>query len=88
MAEAMSCSSILITSDIAAFQSHIKDNVNGFKVPVKNSTAIAEKVIEVLKNKNDLSAIRENARQYAIDNFDWEIIKNRYIKLLSELATK
>ena len=85
MAEAMSCSSLLITSDIAAFQSHIKDNVNGFKVPVKNSNALAEKIIEVLKNKNDFQAIRENARQYAIENFDWEIVKDRYLKLLSEI---
>jgi glycosyltransferase involved in cell wall biosynthesis len=82
MAEAFACSSIVISSDIPAFQSHITDGITGFKVPVKNSKAIAEKVIEVLNENESLQAIRENARKYAIDHFDWEIVRENYIKLL------
>ena len=85
MEEAMACSSIVVTSDIEAFQSHIKNDINGYMVPVKNSDALAEKIIEVLENKNELNSIRENARKYALENFDWEIVKDRYLKLLSEI---
>jgi len=83
MAEAFACSSLVITSDIDAFQNHIRNGVNGFMVPVKNSDALAKKIIEVLDEKNALFALREEARNYAIAHFDWEMVSKEYVDLIN-----
>jgi len=83
--EAMACETLVIASDIDVFKAHIKDNINGFIVPVKNSEALAEKITEVLNNIEMLKSIRENARRYALEHFDWEIVKKEYVALINTL---
>jgi glycosyltransferase involved in cell wall biosynthesis len=83
MMEAMACSSLIICSDIDAFQKHIKNDENGFIVQVKNSKAIAEKIIELLENPNELNNVRVNARKYALENFDWNIVTKKYDSILN-----
>jgi len=83
--EAMACETLVIASNIDVFKAHIKDNINGFIVPVKNSKALAEKITEVLENKYKLDAVCKNARKYAIDHFEWEIVKKEYVALINTL---
>jgi len=81
--EAMACKTLVIASDIDVFKHHIKHYENGFLVPVKNSQAIADMVLEVFNNLNKMDEIRENARKYVVSNFDWEIVTSKFVNILS-----
>lgn len=84
LAEAMSCGSIALTSDLPVFKHHIKHHVNGFIVPQRSSELLAKKISYILTNKNSLSYIRENARKYAIDNFSWNNIGDQFINIFKQ----
>lgn len=69
--EAAACEVPQVASKIGGFKEIIKDGVTGFLVDPENPEAIASKVIELI-NDNDLrKKIGKSARQYVIENFEW-----------------
>ena len=84
--EAMSCGTLVIASDIPVFKNHIRDGENGILFKVKDSRAIAEKVIEVLNAPESYDHIRLSGRNYVRQNFDWEIIAGKYSELLKKVS--
>ena len=52
---------------------------------VENSEIIAEKVIYTLRHQNEKEIICNNARQYCLENFDWQVISRRYAILTNEI---
>lgn len=83
-AEAMSCGTLVITTDLAAMEDIISDNETGFIVKQKDSKELAYKICYVCNHAAELNDIRFKAREHITRNFEWEMIANKYIKLLSE----
>jgi len=83
--EAMSSGCIPICSDIPVFKSVLDEGKTGFIVELQSSESISDKVISVLKNKNNCNDIRSEIRSYAVNNFDWSGISKKYELLLSEV---
>jgi glycosyltransferase involved in cell wall biosynthesis len=50
-AEAMACGLPVIVTDVADNRMWVKDGVNGFIVPVKDPEALAQRIIDLLKNE-------------------------------------
>ena len=67
-----------ITGDTNGTRDTVVDGYNGFLVPIKNSQAIAEKMIYFLENPDKIEEMGANARKYAEEMFDQEVI-NEYI---------
>lgn len=84
-AESMSCETITIASDLVPVHDIITDNETGFFLEENTPKCIAEKISYVLGNKENLKSMRQNARKYIVDNFDWEIVAEKYSKLFTSL---
>jgi phosphatidylinositol alpha-1,6-mannosyltransferase len=73
-----------VASDLEGIKDVVKDGENGFKIPVYDAVAFAEKVQEVLKDtKNELS---ENSRNFVEQNFAWNKVAERYISYLNKVV--
>ncbi|MGO1118049.1 glycosyltransferase family 4 protein [Rhodovibrionaceae bacterium A322] len=79
--EAMSMGCCLVASNTSPVQEVITDGENGFLVDFFNPQEISDKVEEVLEDPDQMTHIRENARQFIIDNYDL-----KRIALPSQLA--
>jgi glycosyltransferase involved in cell wall biosynthesis len=86
LAEAMSCGTLLLTTDLPVIKEIVKDNETGFIVKQKNSKELSEKILYLLKNKDKLDEIKSRAREHVIENFDWKIVGKKYIRLLKSLS--
>ena len=82
--EAMSCGTIPIVSDLEVFKDIVTDDKTGFVIKRNNSKEISVKVINALKNKNELTIMKERARKHVKDNFDCNIAINNYRNLIEK----
>lgn len=72
-----------ISSDIEGMRDVIKQGVNGYRVPHSNAKIFAVKITETLNS--DLQSLSETSRQYAIDNFSWNSVADRYVEFLKSM---
>jgi hypothetical protein len=50
-----------------------------------NSKDIAQKVLDIIHNKNKYEGLRQKGRDYAVNNLDWNIIALKYNELLNRI---
>jgi len=74
--EAMAAKKPVIATNVGGIPDFIKDGHNGLLVEPREPDAIANRIIELLKNNNMYAKISENGYQTILKNFRWdEIIK-------------
>ena len=84
--EAMSCEAIVVGSDTEPLREVIVDNENGFLIDFFDYTALAYKISEILKNKDEYEFIKKNARRTIIENYDLQnICLPKQLKLITSL---
>lgn len=78
-----------IATDINGCNEIIHDGLNGFLIPVKNVTAIVDKMSELLENKVMYQILQKNARAMIKNRFEqklvWEALMNEYNSLICDL---
>ncbi|MEO0224665.1 MAG: glycosyltransferase family 4 protein [candidate division WOR-3 bacterium] len=88
--EAMASKIPVIASDIEGYRQIIEDEVNGFLFESENYKNLADKIIMVLKNKNFVNKVVENAYKIVVEKYSWESvskqIENYYYELISKLS--
>ena len=72
----------IITCDTNGTRDTVVDGYNGFLVPVKDSKAIAEKMIYFLENPDKIDEMGQNARKYVEENFDHRVINEKICKII------
>lgn len=70
MLEAMSAGCIVVGSKTAPVEEVIRDGENGFLVDFFQPAEIAERVVDVLKNRDAFLPISKNARLSIVENYD------------------
>jgi len=73
--EAMSMGRPIITTDTRGCRETVRDGVNGYLVPIKNSQ-IAAKKMELLLDQNLRLKMGENSRNYCKEKFDVNSVNN------------
>lgn len=68
--EAMAMGRPIITTDTQGCRETVIDGLNGFLVPVKNSNAVAEKMIWFLEHPEAVREMGKQSYQYAKEKFD------------------
>ena len=58
----------------------IDDGVNGFIVPINNIKALADKIIELLKDPKMCAQMGKNAYQKYIKSYTWDTVTNKIIE--------
>lgn len=80
--EAMAMGRPIITTDTQGCRETVKEGVNGFLVPIKNSKAVAEKMIWFLEHKDQIPQMGKNSRQYAEEKFDVRKVNADMIRMM------
>ena len=79
--EAASVGKPIVTTDMPGCREIVVDGVNGFLVPVKDSVALADKIREILLNKDLRVSFGQKSRERAIHLFAKEIVAKRTIEI-------
>ncbi len=86
--EAASMAKPIVTTDTVGCREVVKDGYNGFLVPVKNITMLADKIEYLIKHSDKRKIMGKNGRILAIKEFDIHKVVEQYIKLYNELMAK
>lgn len=79
--EAASVGKPIVTTDMPGCREIVVDGKNGFLVPVKDSVALADKIREILLNKDLRVSFGQKSRERAINLFAKEIVAKRTIEI-------
>ena len=80
--EAMSCGRVVITTDWPGCREPIKDGVNGFLVPVKDSKALAEKMCALIADEKLLKNMAEAAYKTCVENYEVGIVNQQMREII------
>lgn len=81
-AEAGAVGRPIITCNTNGTRDTVIDGYNGFLVPVKNSQAIADKMIYFLEHPEAIEPMGKNARKYAEEMFDYRVINEKICSII------
>jgi glycosyltransferase involved in cell wall biosynthesis len=84
--EAMACGTIPISTNVGGIPEVIKDRENGFLVYSKKKEEFTEVFHKLANNGYKLNIISKNAEKIAREKFDSEIIKKKYLAVLTNIA--
>lgn len=79
--EAMSYGLVCISTKVSGARGMIEDGQSGFLVPEGDSSALAQAMLDLIKNKAQFTSLGSNARKRIIENFAYPI----YIKKLDSI---
>ncbi|MCG8609724.1 MAG: glycosyltransferase, partial [Pseudomonadales bacterium] len=86
--EAIGCGCTVIASDLPAIRDVVSDGHTGVLVESKSSDALAAAIIKIIENPELQQMIKENAKNYVNDKFDWRGVGQRYNEILSSFPGK
>ena len=76
----------IITTDVPGCREIVKNNFNGILVPVKNSYAIADAIIALLKEPQLIKKMGANGRKIVMNKFNEENFVNNSLKIYEDLS--
>ena len=82
--EAMAMGTPVIASEVGGLAFVVKDGVNGFHVPSRDSQALADRIFTLLTDKNCRHSLGQQARQHA-QQFAWPIIVARMMDVYKDV---
>lgn len=86
--EALATGTPVIASKVGGIPGIVKDNVNGYLVPVQSSTPIYDGLRSLIGNPSKQAEFSQQARQYVLDEFSWDSISAQYIKVFDGESSK
>lgn len=88
MLEAMSAGCVVIGSKTAPVEEVVRHEGNGLLVDFFSPSEIAERVIDVLREKGAFASMKENARRTAIQNYDLRTVcLPKQLRMLERYST-
>lgn len=82
--EAMAMGRVIITTNAPGCKETVKDGVNGFLVPVKDSKKLAEKIIFLIENPLKLREMSDNSYNICLKKFEVSIVNKIINKRIEE----
>lgn len=86
--EAMASGTPVIASDVGGIKDVVQDGFSGLLVPEKNPQAIAEKTVELAKNKSLRERLAQNALELANSCYSWEKSAKTFFNLYQQAISK
>lgn len=72
LTEAMTLAKPVIASDIDPFKEIIRNNINGYLIPVENQTKWVKTIYNLISSEKLSKRIASNAKKTVDNNFNWE----------------
>jgi glycosyltransferase involved in cell wall biosynthesis len=79
--EALASRKPLISSKVGGVSMQIRDGWNGFLVEPGDEKLLAEKIAYLIENEEERVRMGKNSRKLAKEEFDWEKIAEKYLKI-------
>ncbi len=76
--EAMGCNCPVIAGDLPAIHDSIVHEKSGLLVDPGSSEKLAGAILRALQDKDLCLRMAEMARKYTVENYDWEIVAEKY----------
>ena len=86
--EAMAQGKPVIASDVGGHKELIIDNETGFLFKAGDSVELAERLIELLADKNKLNSVLSNGRDYVENVRNWKNSVSHYLPIYQKLIEK
>jgi glycosyltransferase involved in cell wall biosynthesis len=83
--EALASGKPLIGSKVGGVPMQIRDGWNGFLVEPGNEKQLAGKIKYLIDNQEERRKMGENSRELAREEFDWEKIAEKYLKIYEDI---
>jgi len=80
--EAMSMGRPVLTTNAVGCKETVEEGINGFKVPVKSSGALAKKMIWFIKNSGQIGKMGIESRKMVEDKFDVHKVNKEMLKIM------
>jgi len=80
--EALAMGRPIITTDTVGCRETVKEGKNGFFVPIKDSKALAEKMIYMIENRQEVEKMSDESYKYCKERFDVDIINKRMLEIM------
>ena len=80
--EAMGCGCPVIASNLAGIRDAVRDGDTGLVFESGDAKDLAEKIARLLGDEQLQARLARQARAYAVENFDWSVVGERYAELL------
>jgi len=86
--ESMACGTPVIGSNVGGIKYSVADGKTGFLVPPHDSSALADKVIELVSNPVLLSQMKADAVKHVNKNFTWKQVAQAVCALYHEVHSQ
>ena len=86
--ESLACGTPVIAFEIGGMVDIIKHGKTGFLATPFNTEMFAEGIEWILGDERRRSAMKTNARDYAQENYSYELVGNKYMELYHEIINK
>ena len=86
--EAMASGTPVIASDVGGIKDVVQDGFSGLLIPEKNPRAIAEKILELVKNNSLREQLVQNALELVNSTYSWEHSALTFFDLYQQAISK
>ena len=82
--ESLATGNVIITTKHAGIPDIIQDGVHGYFVKKNSSSSLAESLLRLYKNKDEIKRIGLSNKRYFLNNFTISIFRNKLLEILSK----
>lgn len=88
LAQAMSCSTVVISSNVGSVPTIIKDSENGLLIPKGNLDRLSQAIIRIWQDANLKKKIEEGGRKTVVKEFSLESMAEGTIKVYEKVSAR
>ena len=78
----------VISTEVGGVSKLIKDNYNGYLIPVGDEHALAEKIQALYTNREKIKTMGENLYNDVANNFSSDSMAEEHVKIYKEITDK
>lgn len=88
MCEAMSCGLPVVATTVGGIPEFVRDGIDGYLVPPENPAALRAAIEKLVADPTQLRRMGQNGRQYVLARCDGQVITQRELQVLQEVAER
>lgn len=85
--EAMGCATPVIGADVGGIKYSVIDGKTGFLVPPKSPEKLASKLSILLKDRQLMKQMGDNALNHVLENFTWDKVADKVVSLYEDIIS-